>query len=100
LNRSTGINKKTKKYLFVGFYELFHIPQLSDLDKKVLSIIGNDYVEGTSCPDSWPEEQVYILNKSNINYLVASICLENVILSSIFRKIMYKGWLRAIRIFI
>lgn len=35
-------------------------PQLSDLDKKkVLSIKGNDYVEETSCPDSWPEEQVY-----------------------------------------
>ncbi|XP_022161251.1 uncharacterized protein LOC111027259 [Myzus persicae] len=33
------------------------MPQLSDLDKKVLSIIGNEYVEGTSCPDSWPEEQ-------------------------------------------
>lgn len=35
------------------------LPQLSDLDKKVLSIMGKDYVEGTSCPDSWPEEQVF-----------------------------------------
>lgn len=34
-------------------------PQLSDLDKKVLSIIGNEYVEGTLCLDSWPEEQVF-----------------------------------------
>jgi len=34
-------------------------PQLSDLDKKVMSIIGNEYVEGTSCPDSWPDEQVF-----------------------------------------
>lgn len=36
-----------------------NLQQLSDLDTKVLSIIGNDYVAGTSCPESWPEEQVF-----------------------------------------
>jgi len=35
-----------------------NIPELTDSDQKVLSVMGYDYVEGTSCPDSWPEEQV------------------------------------------
>jgi len=37
-----------------------NLPQLSD-DTKVLSIMTmyNDYVAGTSCPESWPEEQVF-----------------------------------------
>ncbi|XP_022163236.1 uncharacterized protein LOC111028787 [Myzus persicae] len=34
-----------------------NIPELTDSDQKVLSVMGYDYVEGTSCPDSWPEEQ-------------------------------------------
>lgn len=32
--------------------------ELSDMDSKVLGIVGFDYVEGTQCPDSWPEELV------------------------------------------
>lgn len=48
-----------------------NLPQLSDLDSKVLSIIGNDYVAGTSCPESWPEEQVfYVYTLNIINLLV------------------------------
>ncbi|XP_016656081.1 uncharacterized protein LOC100572142 [Acyrthosiphon pisum] len=30
--------------------------ELTEMDNKVLGIVGFDYVEGTTCPDSWPEE--------------------------------------------
>ncbi|KAF0685888.1 Myb DNA-bind 5 domain-containing protein, partial [Aphis craccivora] len=42
------------------------LPPLSDLDKKVFGLMGHDYVEGTECADSWPEEQ-----EDNIERLVA-----------------------------
>jgi len=32
--------------------------ELTEKDIKVLGIVGFDYVEGTACPDSWPEELV------------------------------------------
>ncbi|KAL5242614.1 hypothetical protein ACI65C_010024 [Semiaphis heraclei] len=41
------------------------LPPLGDLDKKVFGLMGHDYVEGTECADSWPEEQ-----ENNIERLV------------------------------
>lgn len=39
--------------------------------KKVLSFMGYDYVEGTLCPDSWPEEQelkyIWFIKLKNFN---------------------------------
>ncbi|KAF0735676.1 Myb DNA-bind 5 domain-containing protein, partial [Aphis craccivora] len=32
------------------------LAELSEIDNKVLGLVGYDYVEGTVCPDSWPEE--------------------------------------------
>lgn len=34
------------------------LDELSEIDNKVLGIVGFDYIEGTECPDSWPEELV------------------------------------------
>lgn len=35
--------------------------QLTELDKKIIGILGYDYAEGLSeCPDSFPEEQVLL----------------------------------------
>ncbi|CAI6347734.1 unnamed protein product [Macrosiphum euphorbiae] len=32
------------------------LAELSEIDNKVLGLVGYDYVEGTVCPDSFPEE--------------------------------------------
>lgn len=34
------------------------LDELSEIDKKVLGLVGYDYIEGTNCPDSWPDELV------------------------------------------
>lgn len=34
------------------------IPELTEQEKKVLGLMGFEYVEGTTCPDSFPEDQV------------------------------------------
>ncbi|KAF0734104.1 Myb DNA-bind 5 domain-containing protein, partial [Aphis craccivora] len=32
------------------------LQELNELDKKVMGIIGHEYVEGTACPESFPDE--------------------------------------------
>jgi len=34
------------------------LDELSEIDKKVLGLVGYDYIDGTNCPDSWPDELV------------------------------------------
>jgi len=34
------------------------IPELTDRENKVLGLMGFEYVEGTTCPDSFPDDQV------------------------------------------
>lgn len=56
-NSHSEKQKHQKNWVQTG-NENVDLPQLLDLD-KVLSIMGYDYVEGTLCPDSWPEKQVF-----------------------------------------
>jgi len=52
------------------------------LDKKVLGIVGYDYIEGTRCPDSWPDElpddveQLARGDKSILNVVPTSLTLR------------------------
>lgn len=48
------------------------LPPLTDLDKKVLGLMGYDYIEGTSCP----EEQVL----RNINKLLVFFYFKKIYL--------------------
>jgi len=34
------------------------LQELNELEKKVMGIIGHEYVEGTACPESFPDEVV------------------------------------------
>ncbi|KAF0724963.1 Myb DNA-bind 5 domain-containing protein, partial [Aphis craccivora] len=48
------------------------LQELSDVKKKFLGIVGHEYIEGTDCPDSFPEElpdSIEELSKGNTNIL-------------------------------
>jgi len=60
------------------------LPPLTDLDKKVLGLMGYDYVEGTECPDSWPEEQVLKnFDKLFLNSIHLLTCIFRIIILSV-----------------
>ncbi|XP_029340909.1 uncharacterized protein LOC115033079 [Acyrthosiphon pisum] len=58
------------------------LQELNELDKKVMGIIGHEYIEGTACPESFPDEvsdsieELARGNTSILNVVPTSIITE------------------------
>ncbi|XP_072943286.1 uncharacterized protein [Epargyreus clarus] len=55
------------------------IPALTDMERRILSIIGTDYVFGTDCPDSMPENIPPNENDTEITAIAEEFVLPHAI---------------------